>query len=132
MDDRAAGAWAVVLAGGEGLRLRSVTRAIVGDDRPKQYVPLTDPHRVFLALVGQRPRGTLRRRGRHPRAIAKATVFDLKKLEDFSGNYAAAGAGATVGGGGEAMIMRNQNGVVIELTASLKAATSGLRVSVVP
>jgi hypothetical protein len=35
------------------------------------------------------------------------------------------------------MIMRNQNGVVIELTsttqgASLKAATSGLRLSVVP
>ena len=40
MDDRAASAWAVVLAGGEGARLRSVTRAIVGDDRPKQYVPL--------------------------------------------------------------------------------------------
>jgi mannose-1-phosphate guanylyltransferase len=38
--DNAAGAWAVVLAGGEGMRLRSVTRAIVGDDRPKQYVPL--------------------------------------------------------------------------------------------
>jgi hypothetical protein len=58
-------------------------------------------------------------------------------IEDFSGNYAAAGAGATVGGGGEAMIMRNQNGVVIELTsttqgASLKAATSGLRLSLVP
>ena len=40
MNDRAARAWAVVLAGGEGMRLRSVTREIVGDDRPKQYVPL--------------------------------------------------------------------------------------------
>ncbi len=40
MDNHAAGAWAVVLAGGEGIRLRAVTRAIVGDDRPKQYVPL--------------------------------------------------------------------------------------------
>jgi dTDP-glucose pyrophosphorylase len=40
VDDRAASAWAVVLAGGEGMRLRSVTRAIMGDDRPKQYVPL--------------------------------------------------------------------------------------------
>ena len=40
MDDRTASAWAVVLAGGEGMRLRSVTRAIVGDDRPKQYVPM--------------------------------------------------------------------------------------------
>ena len=29
-----------MLAGGEGIRLRSLTRAIVGDDRPKQYVPL--------------------------------------------------------------------------------------------
>jgi mannose-1-phosphate guanylyltransferase len=29
-----------VLAGGDGVRLRAVTRAIVGDDRPKQYVPL--------------------------------------------------------------------------------------------
>jgi mannose-1-phosphate guanylyltransferase len=38
--DDAAGAWAVVPAGGEGMRLRSVTCAIVGDDRPKQYVPL--------------------------------------------------------------------------------------------
>jgi mannose-1-phosphate guanylyltransferase len=40
MNDHAATAWAIVLAGGEGVRLRSVTRAIVGDDRPKQYVPL--------------------------------------------------------------------------------------------
>ena len=40
MDDDAASTWAVVLAGAEGMRLRSVTRAIVGDDRPKQFVPL--------------------------------------------------------------------------------------------
>ena len=40
MTDDAARAWAVVRAGGEGVRLRAVTRAIVGDDRPKQYVPL--------------------------------------------------------------------------------------------
>jgi mannose-1-phosphate guanylyltransferase len=40
MSDDGAGAWAVVLAGGEGIRLRCVTRAVAGDDRPKQYVPL--------------------------------------------------------------------------------------------
>jgi mannose-1-phosphate guanylyltransferase len=40
LDDATARAWAVVLAGGDGIRLRSLTRAIVGDDRPKQYVPL--------------------------------------------------------------------------------------------
>lgn len=34
--------WSIVLAGGEGLRLRSLTRRICGDERPKQYVPLVD------------------------------------------------------------------------------------------
>lgn len=29
--------WAVILAGGEGSRLRSLTRAIAADDRPKQF-----------------------------------------------------------------------------------------------
>lgn len=32
--------WAIVLAGGQGLRLRSVTRRLYGDDRPKQYAAL--------------------------------------------------------------------------------------------
>jgi mannose-1-phosphate guanylyltransferase len=31
--------WAVVLAGGDGLRLREVTRRIAGDSRPKQFCP---------------------------------------------------------------------------------------------
>ena len=34
--------WGVVLAGGEGVRLRSLARRICGDDRPKQYVPLLE------------------------------------------------------------------------------------------
>ena len=32
--------WAVVLAGGDGTRLRSLTRFIVGEDRPKQFCRL--------------------------------------------------------------------------------------------
>ncbi len=32
--------WAVVLAGGHGLRLRALTRHLYGDDRPKQYAAL--------------------------------------------------------------------------------------------
>lgn len=36
--------WAVILAGGDGTRLRGMTRALAGDDRPKQ----------FCALVGGR------------------------------------------------------------------------------
>jgi mannose-1-phosphate guanylyltransferase len=33
--------WAIVLAGGSGVRLRPLTRVICGDDRPKQYVTVT-------------------------------------------------------------------------------------------
>jgi hypothetical protein len=32
--------WAIVLAGGEGMRLRALTRRLYGDDRPKQYAAL--------------------------------------------------------------------------------------------
>ncbi len=34
-------AWAVVLAGGKGARLRGLTRHVYGEDRPKQYAALT-------------------------------------------------------------------------------------------
>ena len=32
--------WAVILAGGDGTRLQSMTRVITGDNRPKQFVPV--------------------------------------------------------------------------------------------
>lgn len=32
--------WAVILAGGDGTRLQSMTRLITGDDRPKQFAPV--------------------------------------------------------------------------------------------
>jgi mannose-1-phosphate guanylyltransferase len=38
--ERNASRWGIVLAGGEGRRLRPLVRQIVGADRPKQYVPL--------------------------------------------------------------------------------------------
>ena len=68
------------------------------------------------------------------RASARGNVYDLKRLEDFSGNYTAVGAGATLAGGGTGMLMKNQNGVTIELVtttqgASLKLAASGVRLT---
>jgi len=62
-------------------------------------------------------------------------VYDLKKIEDFSGNYAGVGAGAAVGGGGSVVTLRNQNGVVIEAvstTQGLKLAlgTGGAKISI--
>ena len=32
--------WAVILAGGDGTRLQSMTRTMTGDNRPKQFVPV--------------------------------------------------------------------------------------------
>jgi hypothetical protein len=68
------------------------------------------------------------------RATATGDVSNLTKLEDFPGNYVAVGAGATAGGGAGVTVMRNQNGVVVELTsttqgASLKLGAEGIRLT---
>jgi mannose-1-phosphate guanylyltransferase len=47
--------WAIVLAGGEGVRLRPLVRRVLGDERPKQYVPLLGERTLLgqtLARVG--------------------------------------------------------------------------------
>jgi len=49
---------------------------------------------------------------------ASGKVYNLKKLDDFDGNYTAAAAGATLAGGGSAVAMRNQNGVSVNLVAT--------------
>jgi hypothetical protein len=46
---------------------------------------------------------------------ASGVVYNLKNLGDFSGNYTAVSAGLTVAGGGSAVVLRNQHGVVIKL-----------------
>jgi hypothetical protein len=70
------------------------------------------------------------------RAAAVGSVYNLKKLEDFNGNYTAAGTGGTIGGGASVTAMKNQNGVVIEMKsttqgASLKLAAEGIKLNVV-
>src|SRR5258705_10878561 len=35
--------WSVILAGGDGVRLRALTRGLTGDDRPKQFCALVGP-----------------------------------------------------------------------------------------
>ena len=52
------------------------------------------------------------------KASATGSVFHLKKLSDFSGNYVAAQAGGTLGGGAGAITMKNQHGVVMQLTGT--------------
>ena len=59
---------------------------------------------------------------------AAGSVYNLKKLEDFDGTYTAGTAGATVAGGMSGTVMRNQNGVAIELTST----HSGLQFTLAP
>jgi hypothetical protein len=68
------------------------------------------------------------------RAEAAGEVYNLSKLEDFTGTYTAASAEATAGGGAGKTAMRNQNGVVIRLYSAtqginLKLAVDGVRVT---
>ena len=49
---------------------------------------------------------------------ASGVVYNLKQLSDFSGNYVAAGAGITIAGGGTAVYLKNDHGVVIKLLAT--------------
>ena len=49
-------------------------------------------------------------------------VHNLNKVADFSGNYVAATAGATLAGGGSVTTLRNQNGVVIDGISTAQGA----------
>ena len=59
---------------------------------------------------------------------ATGEVYNLSRLDDLNGNYAAASAGAALGGGGVETTMRNQNGVEIRLHG--KAEGVDLKLSV--
>lgn len=68
------------------------------------------------------------------RVTATGTVRHLVHVADFSGNYVAVSAGATLAGGGSIGTLRNQNGVTIEgITTQqglrLTLAASGLHVT---
>jgi hypothetical protein len=49
---------------------------------------------------------------------ASGTVYHLKNLSDFDGNYVSVSAGVAIAGGGDAVYLRNQNGVVIKLAST--------------
>ena len=71
------------------------------------------------------------------KATATGSVYNLKKVEDLSGVYAAAGAEGTAGKGAGVSSLRNEKGVVINLKsetkgANIKVAASGLKLIVEP
>jgi len=49
---------------------------------------------------------------------ASGVVYNLKSLSDFAGNYVAASAGITIAGGGSAVYLKNEHGVVMKLIAT--------------
>ena len=55
-------------------------------------------------------------------ADAIGNVYHLTNIEDFSGHYLAVSTGALLAGGGDVATMRNQHGVVIDLTDSSQGA----------
>jgi hypothetical protein len=65
---------------------------------------------------------------------AAGTVTGLNSPQDIDGIYTAVSAGTTLGGGGAISEMRNQNGVVIQMTATtagadMKLAAEGVKIS---
>jgi outer membrane immunogenic protein len=69
------------------------------------------------------------------RAEATGNVYNLTKLEDFSGNYVAASASAAIAEGSGVATMRNQHGVIIDLTGidqgvKLKFGVEGVKITV--
>ena len=66
---------------------------------------------------------------------ATGTVFNLKKMHDFEGQYTSGSAGLTIGGGIAGESMKNSRNVVIKLRSTqvgiaAKIAVSGLTISV--
>jgi len=65
---------------------------------------------------------------------AQGEVYNLQNLADFNGVYVAAEANASIGSGGGTRTMRNQHGVVINLSSAqqgvkLTLAGEGMRLA---
>ena len=65
---------------------------------------------------------------------ASGDVYNLKTLDDFNGNYTAATAQATLGGGAGATAMQNQKSVVIKIVSTtqgldFKFAADGVKIT---
>jgi hypothetical protein len=69
------------------------------------------------------------------KVTASGKVYDLKRLDDFDGNYAAVGAEATIGGGVSVITMENQKRVRVNLVSTtqgvkLALATGGVGMTI--
>ena len=122
--------------------------AMAQDKEPDAYLELTEGS-VALGIGYSWGSGTLQYKGqKYPvevkglsivdvgitKATSSGKVYNLKKLEDFNGNYTAGSAEGTVAGGAGALTMKNQNGVVIDVVSTtrgvnLKLALEGVKIT---
>jgi len=49
---------------------------------------------------------------------AKGVVYHLENVQDFAGNYVALGAGISIAGGGTAVYLQNEHGVIVKLVGT--------------
>jgi hypothetical protein len=59
-------------------------------------------------------------------ATARGNVYNLRRLQDFDGNYTSTGVGMTLAGGRTAIAMKNQHGVKV----AAYSTTQGLDVMI--
>jgi mannose-1-phosphate guanylyltransferase len=67
--------WGIVLAGGDGVRLRSLTRIISGDDRPKQFCRVIGRHTLLQQTQLRAARSIPARRTVYAVTAAHAAYF---------------------------------------------------------
>ena len=60
---------------------------------------------------------------------ARGSVYRLKSLDDFDGNYTAKRGASTIGEGGAGVVMSNQNGVEVRMVARNRGVTLSLGAS---
>jgi hypothetical protein len=120
---------------------------VASDARPDGSVSLSGGS-VAAGIGFTWGHGELAYRGSHPFSIsgvsivdvgatsysASGNVYNLKDLGDFAGNYVAAGAGITIAGGGTAVYLKNEHGVIIKLISTdvgfkFKLSADGVHVS---
>ncbi len=93
------------------------------------------PSPTWARPTGSRSAASRWRRSGSPRPKRRASVYNLKSIDDFNGVFAAAGTEGTAGKGAGVSSLRNPKGVVINLKsetkgANIKIAAEGLKLEI--
>jgi len=73
--------WGIVLAGGEGVRLRPLVRRVLGEERPKQYVKLLGPRSLLRQTLDRAALGI----SRHRTVVVSVRRHAAYITEEFTG-----------------------------------------------